>query len=423
MAYGNDIDALGTAHRYILSSDATDSVGSNNGTNSGGVFTGSQICEDTTNSYVTNSVSDRITFPTISTINNAAQTRKGVCGWFMTTAIQTPPRMIYGEGNNTTNFQFIFAYGNNSMFEVTEPTNFNIQVFGPVLQPNRVYHLCGIFEGNGFANEVRFYVDGVKQTLAVPTDRQPDTADLNTRTKGIIGDSDTTVGSGEQVINITAPINGQYSQWAMFDGANAVLTDTEVREELFEKGALPEVTISAGTEAAMQTSLDGEADTVGVDAPLDIRIETVTGDGDLELTLDNRVFNDLTSIHIQYMGTGTLTVINTNGSNASIGSTPNGGTIIFVTEVNITVTCKDATDSSNIENARVRILDGSSNIIISGLTNASGVITNNYNYITDTLVTGKARKASVSPLYIESSISATITEVGLDIIVLMVKDE
>jgi len=89
MAYGADIDALNNAHRYILSADANDSVGTNNGTNSGGVFTGSQICEDTTNSYVINNTADNLALPTIATINSVAQTRKAVCGWFLVTSIQT----------------------------------------------------------------------------------------------------------------------------------------------------------------------------------------------------------------------------------------------------------------------------------------------------------------------------------------------
>lgn len=423
MAYGDDIDALNPSHRYILSADANDSTGSANGTNTGGVFTGSQICEDTTNSYVTNGTGDRISLPTTSTINNAAQTRKAVCGWFMATSIQTPPKRIYGEGNNSTTFQFVMAYGNNSMLEIVEPTNFTIQIYGVVFQPNRVYHLCGIFEGNGFGNEARYYVDGVEQTLAEPTNRQPDTADLNSRGVGEFGDPAGTVGVGGDVVVLNAPVNGQYAQWAIWDGADAVLTDIEVREELFEKGALPEVTISSGTEVVMQTSLDAEADTVGIDSPLDIRINQVTGDGDLTLSLDNRIFNPLSSIHIQYMGTGTLTIRNTNGSNASIGSTPNGGTIEFVTPVNVQVTCRDAADNSVIEDARVYVVDGSQNVIVNGLTNVSGVVSATYDYSSDLAVTGVTRKGSASPYYKQGVIGATITENGLNITILMIKDE
>ena len=59
---------------------------------------------------------------------------------------------------------------------------------------------------------------------------------------------------------------------------------------------------------------------------------------DLTLTFDNVVMDPLASIHVQWMSaTGTLTVVNTNGSNLSIGSAPNGGTIVFVTPATLTV--------------------------------------------------------------------------------------
>ena len=56
-----------------------------------------------------------------------------------------------------------------------------------------------------------------------------------------------------------------------------------------------------------------------------------------DLILDNITFDALCSIHIQYMGTDTLNVRNTNGSNASIGSTPNGGTINFINPATLTI--------------------------------------------------------------------------------------
>ena len=82
-------------------------------------------------------------------------------------------------------------------------------------------------------------------------------------------------------------------------------------------------------------------------------LHTVTGDGNLTLNADNITHNQYASIHVQYMGTGTLTWNNTNGSDASIGSTPNGGTITFVESVPVKVTVLDASDFSEIAGARV----------------------------------------------------------------------
>lgn len=429
MAYRDDIAALNPSHAFYFDGNANDSIGSANGTNSGGVFTGSAITEDATNCWTSNGTADRITLPATTTINNSAQTRKAVAGWFEVTSVQTPPKRIYGEGTNATCFQFMMAYGNNVMFECVEPTNFTLQVFGPPLQPNRVYHLCGIFEGNGFGNEVRFYVDGVEQTLAEPTNRQPATADLNSRGVGEFGDPAGTVGVGGDVVLLNSPVNGNYQHWYFWDGADAVLTDTEVREELFEKGCLPAVTISSDTQANMQTALDALADTVRPDEPLNIRVEALSGGGDLTLTADNITHNALASIHVQYMGTDTLTWVKENGSDASIGSTPNGGTITFVESVNLTVTVLDASDFSPIQNARVLMEAdtggplASGTDILTGLTNASGQLTGTLQYSSDQPVTGRVRKGSSAPLYKTGPIGGTITSSGLSTTVLLVGDE
>ena len=420
MAYGADIDALGNSHRYILSVDADDSVGTNHGTNNTGLFTGAAICQDVTNSYTTTIVTDRVVLPSITTINSSSSSRKAIGGWFMTDSIQTPPRRIYGEGNITDNFHFIYAFGNNCALEI-KGTGIDIQVAGPVLVANRPYHLMATFEGNGFNNEVKFYVDGVEQLDSVGG--TPDTAALINRTQGIFGDPNITVGFGGSTLALTAPDKGFYNQWAHWN--DVTLTQSQIREELFEKGCLENVAIASGTQSAMQTSIDAQASIVGTNVPLDISVAAVTGDGALTLTLDNRTFDDNTSIHVQYLGTGVLTIVNTNGSNASIGSTPNGGTIVFGTEVEINITCKDASTGALIEGARVYLLDNSDALILNGLTNSSGVANVTYTYISDEVLStkSKTRKGSSSPYYKTSPIAGTVLSSGLDTTILMIKDE
>jgi hypothetical protein len=426
MAYRDDISALGADHHWDFDGDSLDQIGAVNGTDTSILYTSSAIAEDATNCAETNAISDRISIPTTTEINNSAQARKAVCGWFAATAIQNPPKNIYGEGDASQAFRFILGWGNFLMFEVDNGSTI-IQIYGDVpLVANRPYHLCLIYENSTYGNEVRAYLDGVEQLNAEPTNRQPGASTLPARSVGEFGDPAGTVAVGGTAVLIIAPINGKYNHWATWgDEADAVLTETEVREELFEKGALPDITIAAGTEAAMQTSIDGEADTLGNNVPLDIRVSTVTGDGDLTLTLDNRTFDPLASIHVQYMGTGTLTIVNTNGANASIGSTPNGGTIVFVTEVNVTITCKDATTGALIENARVYVLDSAENVILNGLTNASGVLSGTYNYVTNDVLSSKSRvrKGSTSTYYKTVPIAGTITSNGLSLTILMIPDE
>ncbi len=95
------------------------------------------------------------------------------------------------------------------------------------------------------------------------------------------------------------------------------------------------VTLRVTTSALNSTAVSGTLDIGGV---TDTWIATTLSGGGAELSINNdRVFDPLASIHIQWMGTGTLEVTNINGGNASIGSTPNGGTIVFLNPSQLTI--------------------------------------------------------------------------------------
>lgn len=428
MAYSNDIDALSPDHRWSFDNTLNDQIGTAHGTATGATFVTTPICADVAYSLLTDTVTERVSLPSITTINNSAQTRKAVAGWFVATAIQNPPKNIYGEGDETQAFRIILGWGNYLMFEV-DSSSFTLQIFGDVaLEVDRPYHLCAIFEGNGYGNEFRAYLDGVKQINAEPTNRQPDTATLAARTVGEFGDPAGTVAVGGTAVILIAPITGRWNEWAIWDGDDAILTDTEVREELFEKGALADITISSGTESAMQTALDSYVDTIRSDAPLCIRIEDCT-DGDFTLELDNITFNALASIHVQYIGNDTLTLININGSDCSIVSTPAGGTITLKTRVMLTITVKDVTDFSVIVGARVYIeAETGGDLpdeteIMNTTTNGSGVATVSFDYTSSQPIVGRVRKSSATTFYQTGTISGPITSSGLTQTVLLIPDE
>jgi hypothetical protein len=348
--YTEVLVALGGQHLYDFDGGVTDSIGTSDGTNSGCILTDTAICEDATNCLTTNATSDRVTLPSVADINNSAQALKGVCGWFTPTAIQDPPKRIYGEGDASASFAFILGWGNNVIFEI-DSANFNIQIYGDTyLESNRAYHLALFFSGNGNDNLVSAYLDGVLQLDALPVNRQPNTATLEARTVGEFGDPAGTVAVGGTAVLLNAPVNGKYNKWAFFDGASSQISGTDVREKLFEKGALPDITITSDTESNMQTALNAYSSTVRPNAPLCIRIENVSGGGDLALTADNITFDPLASIHVQWEGNGTLTWTNTNGADASIGSALNGGTIIFSNPATLTI-------NGLIDGSEVRIYD------------------------------------------------------------------
>lgn len=446
MAYADDITNLGADHLWFRDNADlyTDIIGTANGTNSGtALVTTPLLCEDTDRSMEVNTrTADRVTLPTATTINNANQARKAVCGWFRVSDVELPHCRIYGEGNATTNFQFILFSGNSVMVEVRDTTT-QVQVYSDIaLAADRAYHLCAIFEGSGYADEVRFYIDGVEQTTGDPTSRAPGQANLALRGVGEFGDPAGTVGLNGVALVMPSPgdnvaanqiIEGYYAMWAAWgDEADAVLTDTEVRETLFERGALAVETIATGTESAMQTALDtAVANSTLSNETLSIEVAAVSGGGDFTLNLDDVIFDDLTSIHVRYNGTAdTLTIVNQGTSNATATklSAPFGGTIELRNEVTVKVTCKDATDLSNIQSARVLLeadtggpLAAGTNIL-SGTTNASGVIEDTaFQWESTQPVVGKARKGS-NPEYQEATISGTITDSGLDLTVLMVPD-
>lgn len=361
MAYVDDILALSPDHLWMLDGALTDSSGSLTGTATSFTTTGTAIVEDTTAAGQTAATAGRLVYATTAAIDGALD-RKAVCGWLSIDSIQLPPKSIWRESVNTTNQYNITVWaGNNIMFEVVE-TGTAIQTFGDnILSPNREYHIFTRIEGTSFGNKVELFIDGVLQGSAETFGA----ASLGARTNAILGSSNSAnTQVGAQTVLLNAPVNGTYAAWATFSGANAQLTTTQIREELFEKGALPGTTIASDTEVNMQAALDLLASTVRPDEPLNIRIEAVTGDGTLNLTSDNITHDSKASIHIQYMGTGTLNYINTNGANASIGSTPNGGTINFINPAQLTV-------SPLIAGSEVKIFDASTNDLVNG-TESSG---------------------------------------------------
>lgn len=430
---GAKLLATGPDHIWPFDGAFNDTVGGANATNSGMGTGGVAIANEQTASVFTNGVTDRATVPDQTTINSSALDRKAFGGWFMTTAVQDPPCRIYGEGNQSNAFHITLGFGNNVIFEAIAISE-SFQVFSDrVLQNNRPYHLLFTFSGSGFDNEIAAYLDGVKLLDGNPSDREPDITVLPARTGGDnqFGDPSGTVGvgGGGTTVILVAPVNGHYAWWASWSGAGAELTATEIREDLFEAGALPDETISSDTQSAMQTALNAFSDTIRPDAPCCIRIEALDGGGDLTLAANNITFDPLASIHVQYTGTDTLTWRNTNGSDASIASTPNGGTIVFVQSVTVRVTVRDAATLLPVQGARVLLEAAAGGPVAAGtdiildLTDVNGQVSTSIDYSADQPVTGRARKASASPLYQTGQISGTITADGADLTVFVVRDE
>ncbi len=439
--YSTVISNLGADHHWKFDGNSNDAIGSANGTDTSILHTGSPIARDATNSAHMNARGDRVALANTTTISNSSQSRKAIAGWFMVDSVELPFCRIYGEGN-TTNFQLVLLPGNFVTLEVRDGSNWQVQVYGGIaLKADRSYHFCAVFEGSGYGNEVRFYIDGVEQTAAIPTNRQPGAASLAARNPAEFGDPAGTVSMDGTTLLMQSPgdnrsteqvIDAYYQHWCAWgDEDDAVMSAVEVRRLLFEAGALAEDTVATGTESAMQTALDSDGQTA-VNAPCVIEIEAVSGGGDFELELNGQDFDSLASIHIRYNGTAdTLTIIDdgTTGVDPDKLAAPFGGSIELKTKVGVKVTAKDAADSTAINGARV-LLEADTGgplaagtDILSGTTNVSGVIEDTaFQYESDQPVTGKIRKGTSAPYYKESTIVGTITSDGFDLTVLCVED-
>ncbi len=442
MAYSDDISNLGADHHWKFDGDSTDTLGSVTSTDTSMLYTGSAIAKDASNSAKMNQRACQVSLASTVTINNGAHARKAVAGWFMVSAKELPTCTIYSEGNATTNFMILIFPGNSVMLQIRDSSNFQIQVYSDIaLEADRAYHLGGILEGSGYGNEVRFYIDGVEQTDAEPSDRQPDDASLAVRTGAYFGDASST---GPNGVNLTMDSPGDnrtaeqvidafFQHWCAWgDEADAVLTETEIRETLFERGALAEETITGQADAgAAQSAFEAVIPTTTVlpNETCSAEFDDLTTPADFTIYLDDITFDDLTSIHIRNNSTAyTLTIINQNGSNCSKVSAPFGGDIEVFTEVTVQVTVRSASDLSLITGAMVLLEADTGGDLPAGTdiiktTTSAGVVSVDFNYSADQPVTGVVRKGSASAFYQEGIITGTITENGLDLTVLLVEDE
>lgn len=427
MAYSDDIAAIGADHLWKFDGNSNDDIGTANGTNSGVLFSNPAIAEDASNCMTVNGVADRVTLPTPGDISPVTA-EKYFGGFISISAVQLPPKRLYGEGNNAIVFQLVLSFGNKLMLEVRSGANFTVQVYSDrVLQPGRVYHVLGAFEGSSRGNFVALWLDGVQQTSSSPADGQPDTQTLSARGAGEFGDAVGTTGISGTIIGLTGCEDASYQHWASWNGNG--INGTQVRETLFEKGALASQTIASGTEAAMQTALNAFSGTTRGDEPINIRIEAKSGGGDLALTATNIEHSPLASVHYQYMGTDTLTLTLAGSSDGSIISTPNGGTVVLVQPQTLTITALDAASRAAIVGARVYIEAAAGGplaagtVIMNTLTNSSGVATAAFSYSADQPIIGRIRQGTNTPLYKTSQIIGPLTATPFDVDILMVKDQ
>jgi hypothetical protein len=280
--------------------------------------------------------------------NFGTKTKRTLGGWFSLSKIQELFACIYKEGGGANNIAFLIGFGNMIMGQVDQSTGGvkYVQTYGDFpLSARRPYHVALVFEAQ---QDVKLYVDGILQERSF---NNPYDKDYHpSHTGPIVYGLDGAIDSGGPDVEYYAPERCYYSGW--FNVAD-VLTEEEIRFNLVEYGLPALVELAEDTAANMQTDLDQYAGLDFPDYPLEIRIPKPTDSEDLVLTANGQVMHERATYHIQWLGTGTLTIKNTNGANISKYSSLFGGTVNIMNSVHVMVKVYDIATNENIEDARI----------------------------------------------------------------------
>lgn len=328
-------------------------------------------------------------------MNTVALSRRWMGGWIELDRIFQPPSVLYEEGAQINNLAFVVGWGNVLMAQAADTGDDYVQAYSNFkLAVNRPYHILFKFSASGYDSEFRLYIDGVLQTSTsgnpwTPNDIDGHTGDI---TWGFSGDN---LEVGGTDVAFVSPKKCYYSHWATWSSV-ALTPTTDIRVDLFEKGALADITLTAGTESTIQTSLNTYFNTTRPDAPLAIKIPDSTS-GNFKLFADNIIFNDRVSIQIQYTGNNTLTWVNAGTSNliSSKVSKISGGTVTIIETATITFIVSD--NSNNIiPGARVAVYkDSDDTLIINDTTDENGQMQYiRFEYTTDTDIYFRVRRSS-----------------------------
>ncbi len=349
--YAESIENLtpSPSHIWTFQNTYADEIGTAtaNGGASGGTITFETspiLCKGDSHSMLINETGEFCSPSDQTDMNSSSQSRRYFGGWFRLNNISQGLSVIYEEGAQVNNIAFLNGFGNNAMVQIANANDDYVQLYlDKPLTPNRTYFIMWKFVASGQDSGVCvLWLDGVEQALS---DGNPwETPQLDSHTGNItwghegteslkVGDDR---GTDATTIAFVSPTDCYYSHWMNWSAST--ITPTQVRVNLFEKGAVADYTISSDTEANMQTAFDAYEETLYTDSPCVFEIEECT-DGDFTLVLNDITFEDRVSIQFRYLGTDELTLRLENGSVIDTDklSKPYGGTFATETPASFTV--------------------------------------------------------------------------------------
>jgi hypothetical protein len=337
MPYSDIYIQKGFQHLWKLDGDASDFIGTVNGTLAGSSYIGPGIIQDSTTSLSTTTITSRMTLPDSADINSGSIQNKVVTMWFSIDKQITFFTRLWGEGGRTNTFQLVMGFGNSITFEIFKDGELSLQIFSDIaLIPNRNYMLTLVFSGDTYENIVNAYIDDKIQLNANPIDRVPNITSLGQPTPIEVGDPVGTVALDGTDILLTAPPAGLFSYIATKTGnsSSPILSSFDVRDIFaYEGGAIPEYTITSGTQANMQSQIDLLDGTIFGNYPVSLKIQEVSGGGQLVLSSGSLEFNPLTSIDIIYESS----LSQLNWTNTQANATTSYGNVVIENPASLTV--------------------------------------------------------------------------------------
>ena len=430
IAYTTIIDNLSPDHYWTFDNNYLDS--GVNGPNPISIQTGSPtfsalpLTNDKNFSFTISVNNQEVGPPNSNWINAQAETTRTMGGWIRITQIQDSFVMFYEEGGSVNNIAFLMGIGGILIAQLADTGDDNVHAYSDFpLEPNRNYHILFRFDYNDTTPLFELFVDGINQSTSFGNPLG--SPDLDAHTGDIVfgGSSDNLEVFGTD-ISFPAAVTTYYQDWASW---TVKLTDTEIREDLFELGVIGDIIMTGDTEALVQAQIDAISGTTRDNSDCSIKINVIEGDATLRFT--DVVFNQGTSIQIQYLGISTLTLISEGSTNFDVNklSAPNGGSFIIVEAVPVKVTVRDINTNDLVEGSRVRVTAASGGtetigtVLLEGISDSNGVVETTFLYNSDQPIIGLVRKGTVSPYYKQANIINTITATGLDITILLIPDE
>ena len=429
MSFITYLQNLGATHLFDLDNNGTstnDDLGDSQtptslslGNNSS--FVTSPTCEGVTHSLEsTNNTSPSISGATVTNVDDInADTslstqdyeKYAVILWVNQNNIWNATS-IYEQGASVNNFAFIG--GALTTWQAADSGKpFLIIQSKSLTQPNRPYFYAGVWERYnqhaGTGNRILFYVNGVLQGTAeeANTDLFPYHAGLIT-----LGNCQISLKSFNETTLQSQTVAKNLNFWATFN--DQTLTAQDFRD-IFERTTFAEVTIAADTVLNQQAALDALTGNTYQDINCAIRILQATDQTNYRLFVDNIDFiadDNIQDISIQFVGTGILTLENTNGTVIKYTSSPDevekttgvitgGGSIVTV---NNTIR-KKTNDTITNSTATKLVFDGSGNAYT-----VSGGTISTFENITGNTVTVTLTNNAPRPILIETNGSITLIQ-------------